>query len=63
MSYMTRSSSVKLSAHPSDPDKDVARVQVSVHKVICQEHLQVGVDSQRHDLGVDGLGTPNVLGH
>jgi len=31
-------------------DKDVARVQVSVHKVVAQQHLQVGIHPKRHHL-------------
>ena len=30
--------------------QDVARVQVRVHKVVLQQHFEVGVDAVRHDL-------------
>lgn len=53
----------RLAAYPSDADHDVARVQVSVHKVVSQQHLEVGVHSQRDNLCVESAGLPNVLGH
>ena len=53
----------RLVAYPSDADHDVARVQVGVHKVVSQQHLEVGVHPQRDNLCVEGAGLPNILGH
>lgn len=47
--------------HPSDADHDVARMQIGVHKVVGQQHLEVGVDPKGHNLGVEGAGLPYVL--
>ena len=38
-------------------------VQGAHHEVVVQKHLEVGVDAQRHDLGVVGGRLPDVLGH
>lgn len=48
---------------PSNADHDVARVQVCVHEVVSQQHLEVGIHSQGHNLGVEGAGLPNILCH
>ena len=48
---------------PSNADHDVARMQVSVHKVVGQQHLEVCVHSQGHYLGVEGARLPDILGN
>ena len=49
--------------HPSDADHDVAGMQIGVHKVVGQQHLEVGVHAQGHNLGVEGARLPDVLRH
>ena len=36
-----------------DIDENVAWVHVRVHKVVNEQHTQVRIDAQRHDLRVD----------
>lgn len=50
-------------SYPSDANHDVAGMQVCVHKVVSKQHLEVGVHSQRHNLGVEGTRLSYVLSH
>ena len=34
-----------------------------VDKVVCEQHFEVGVDAQRHDLRVEGGRVADVFGH
>jgi hypothetical protein len=45
------------------PDQDIAWVQVCVHKVVRQQHLEESVYPQRHHLSVQGAGAGDVVGN
>ena len=51
------------STHPSDTDHDISGVQISVHKVVCQQHLEVCVYPKGDNLGVERAGLSDVLRH